>query len=174
MPWFACQGEGKRPSGPPLSFHPLAFFSCQGGVYYDCALLNWYGHAGASACAWHADPEAGSRWAEHSTIVSLGETRRFAFRPKIDKKQAAAKPKAASAGGTPPLHYQFHLMDGDCVVSTRDYVHNMVWTHYQFHLMDGDCVVSIRNYVLMVRTHYQFHLMDGDCVVSFTCLPAQL
>jgi hypothetical protein len=27
------------------------------GVYYDCALLNWYGELGESACAWHSDPE---------------------------------------------------------------------------------------------------------------------
>ena len=49
------------------------------GQRFDCALLNLYPERSV-ACKYHKDPDLGRLWARDSVIVSLGETRRFAFR----------------------------------------------------------------------------------------------
>ena len=41
-------------------------------INFDCALMNLYPD-GASACAWHTDPEMGTVWDRDSVIVSIGE-----------------------------------------------------------------------------------------------------
>jgi alkylated DNA repair dioxygenase AlkB len=57
------------------------------GERFDCALCNFYASGGQAACAWHRDPEHGdgglldaAKWARPTYVVSVGETRRFAFR----------------------------------------------------------------------------------------------
>jgi len=104
------------------------------GVRYDCALLNWYGAGGESACAWHADPEVGSYWQADSMIVSVGETRRFAFREKLSTDKTKGVTKGVTKGATKsmakgatkgmaksgaatrsPQTYQFHVFDGCCI-----------------------------------------------------------
>jgi alkylated DNA repair dioxygenase AlkB len=73
------------------------------GDRYDCCLANHYN--AAAACAWHSDPEHGSLWARDTAVVSIGETRRFAFR---------RLPPADAADAAPEVHavYLFH---GDVV-----------------------------------------------------------
>ena len=55
------------------------------GERFDCALLNLY-PGGDVACKYHRDPDLGLLWARDSIIVSVGETRRFAFR-ELGKKR---------------------------------------------------------------------------------------
>jgi len=50
------------------------------GERFDCALVNLYPNETA-ACAYHTDPGMGVGFATDSIIVSIGETRRFSFRP---------------------------------------------------------------------------------------------
>ena len=69
------------------------------GQRFDCALLNLY-PSGGVACAYHTDPDLGRLWARDSVIVSVGETRRFAFREIGDAERDAA---------------WFRVRGGDCV-----------------------------------------------------------
>ena len=69
------------------------------GEMFDCALLNLYPD-GSTACKYHTDPDLGRLWARDSVIVSVGETRRFAFR---------------KLGATDAEAHWFRLRSGDCV-----------------------------------------------------------
>ena len=69
------------------------------GQRFDCALLNLY-PSGGLACAYHTDPDLGRLWARDSVIVSVGETRPFAFREIGDQERDAA---------------WFRVRGGDCV-----------------------------------------------------------
>ena len=69
------------------------------GERFDCALLNLY-PGGDVACKRHRDPDLGLLWARDSIIVSVGETRRFAFR-ELGKNEDEA--------------HWFRLRSGDCV-----------------------------------------------------------
>jgi alkylated DNA repair dioxygenase AlkB len=69
------------------------------GQRFDCALLNLY-PSGGVACAYHTDPDLGRLWARDSVIVSVGETRRFAFRKIGDDERDAL---------------WFRVRGGDCV-----------------------------------------------------------
>jgi alkylated DNA repair dioxygenase AlkB len=73
------------------------------GERFDCALINLYPD-GECACKWHKDPDLGRLWARDSVIVSVGETRRFAFR----KDTTSVKSDVAS-------DHWFRLRGGDCV-----------------------------------------------------------
>jgi alkylated DNA repair dioxygenase AlkB len=50
------------------------------GQYYDCCLLNHYPDGG-SGMRYHIDPDQGLLWDFDTTVVSVGASRRFAFRP---------------------------------------------------------------------------------------------
>ena len=50
------------------------------GERFDCALCNFYPAGGEAACKWHTDPEHGTKWHRTTTVVSIGEARRFSFR----------------------------------------------------------------------------------------------
>lgn len=82
------------------------------GERFDCALLNLYPE-GAVACKYHTDPDLGRLWARDSVIVSVGETRRFAFR-----KIGAASERDA---------HWFRVRSGDCVFMFADCNDN--WEH---------------------------------------------
>ena len=85
------------------------------GQRFDCALLNLYPERSV-ACKYHKDPDLGRLWARDSVIVSLGETRRFAFREdlrEIKKKRA-------------PEHW-FRVRGGDAVWMFGDC--NDTWEH---------------------------------------------
>jgi alkylated DNA repair dioxygenase AlkB len=49
------------------------------GDYYDCCLLNLYPDGG-SGMRYHMDPDQGDLWDYETCVVSVGATRRFAFR----------------------------------------------------------------------------------------------
>ena len=84
------------------------------GQRFDCALLNLYPERSV-ACKYHKDPDLGRLWARDSVIVSLGETRRFAFREdEIYQKKRA------------PEHW-FRVRGGDAVWMFGDC--NDTWEH---------------------------------------------
>jgi alkylated DNA repair dioxygenase AlkB len=57
--------------------------------YYDGCLLNFYPD-GESGMRYHIDPDQGSLWGFETAVVSVGATRRFAFRPiQADGKENA-------------------------------------------------------------------------------------
>jgi len=84
------------------------------GQRFDCALLNLYPERSV-ACKYHKDPDLGRLWARDSVIVSLGETRRFAFR-----EDSLVKKKRA------PEHW-FRVRGGDAVWMFGDC--NDTWEH---------------------------------------------
>lgn len=74
---------------------------------FDCALCNLYPAGGESACKFHTDPEHGSVWARATSVVSVGETRRFCFRPLGGG--------AWEGGGGEPARVVVPLFTGDVV-----------------------------------------------------------
>ena len=60
------------------------------GVRYDCVLLNLYPD-GRSGMRYHHDPDQGRLWGFHTAVVSVGETRRFCFRPTRGGHEAGGK-----------------------------------------------------------------------------------
>ena len=92
------------------------------GQRFDCALLNLYPERSA-ACAYHKDPDLGRLWARDSVIVSVGETRRFAFREeRFPTSARGGKQKSAYA----PEHW-FRVRGGDAVWMFGDC--NDTWEH---------------------------------------------
>ena len=92
------------------------------GQRFDCALLNLYPERSA-ACAYHKDPDLGRLWARDSVIVSVGETRRFAFREeRFPTSARGGKQKSAYA----PEHW-FRVRGGDAVWMFGDC--NDAWEH---------------------------------------------
>jgi alkylated DNA repair dioxygenase AlkB len=69
---------------------------------FDCVLCNLYPAGGEAACKWHSDPEHGSRWALPTSVVTVGEPRRFSFRP-------------TGGGGGDGMRHVFPLFAGDVV-----------------------------------------------------------
>ena len=89
---------------PTKPFSPLVrlvrdILHQQTSVYYDCCLLNLYPD-GDSGMRYHIDPDQGHLWGYNTAVVSVGATRRFAFR-KINNHNNE-KP------------HNFIVMDGDC------------------------------------------------------------
>ena len=106
--WMAEDGIGGLAySGKVMSPTPFTptiaklrnLIEAETGEYFDCALLNLYPE-GSVACKYHRDPDLGLLWATDSVIVSVGETRRFAFR-ELGKKEDES--------------HWFRLRSGDCV-----------------------------------------------------------
>lgn len=97
------QYSGK--SMPRRSWSPLvkAVRDClyhQTGTYYDGCLLNHYPDGG-SGMRYHIDPDQGTLWDYATTVVSVGATRKFAFR-ELAPQDASYKP------------HVFTLLQGDC------------------------------------------------------------
>ncbi len=76
--------------------------------YYDGCLLNLYPDGG-SGMRYHIDPEQGVVWDYETAVVSIGATRRFAFR-SITSEEGVNNSKPHS----------FVLMDGDVTEMVRD------------------------------------------------------
>ena len=91
-------------------------------IDFNCALMNLYPD-GSSACAWHTDPEMGTVWDRDSVIVSIGETRRFAFR-----KLAGGGDKTQNDGEEEQIWVRVH--HGDCILMRDDCNDN--WEHCVF------------------------------------------
>lgn len=79
--------------------------------YYDGCLLNLYPDGG-SGMRYHIDPEQGVVWDYETAVVSIGATRRFAFR-SIDGTNGAKGTNNAKP-------HSFVLMDGDVTEMVRD------------------------------------------------------
>ena len=93
------------------------------GERFDCALTNFYAKGGQAACAWHRDPEHGdvidgAKWARPTYVVSVGETRRFAFRRHRQPGQAPLSEDD---------RHVVHLFTGD-VIAMHDNC-NDAWEH---------------------------------------------
>lgn len=80
--------------------------------YYDGCLLNLYPDGG-SGMRYHIDPDQGVQWGFETAVVSIGATRRFAFR-SIDEKSDDGEGKNDSKP------HSFVLMDGDVTEMVRD------------------------------------------------------
>lgn len=61
------------------------------GEYYDGCLLNLYPDGG-SGMRYHSDPDQGTLWGFETVVVSVGATRRFAFRNIPGTGDSQAKP----------------------------------------------------------------------------------
>jgi alkylated DNA repair dioxygenase AlkB len=68
----------------------------QTGIYYDGCLLNHYPD-GESGMRYHVDPDQGTLWDFSTAVVSVGATRKFAFRDTLGSKP-----------------HVFTLLQGDC------------------------------------------------------------
>ena len=77
--------------------------------YYDGCLLNFYPN-GESGMRYHIDPDQGSLWGFETAVVSVGATRRFAFRPIIDTGDGGKENSSSSSGNAP---HTFVLFNGD-------------------------------------------------------------
>ena len=128
--WMADPGvAGLAYSGKvmsPVPFTPLvddlrAWIRERTGLRFDCALLNLYPTPEA-ACKYHRDPDLGRLWARDSVIVSVGETRRFAFRKVLSEGgNNGGKGKERSE------EHWFRLRGLDCVWMFADC--NDAWEH---------------------------------------------
>jgi alkylated DNA repair dioxygenase AlkB len=83
--------------------------------YYDGCLLNLYPDGG-SGMRYHIDPDQGDLWGFETVVVSIGATRRFAFRSILDGSTADGDGKKA----TNSKPHMFVLMDGDVTEMVRD------------------------------------------------------
>ena len=79
------------------------------GQYYNGCLLNLYPD-GQSGMRYHKDPDQGSLWDYDTAVVSVGATRRFAFRHQAARGNNASK---THNGGAQP--HNFVVMHGDVV-----------------------------------------------------------
>ena len=84
------------------------------GHYYDCCLLNLYPDGG-SAMRYHIDPDQGELWDFETAVVSIGATRRFAFR-SISNNQPAVKERNNDIDNS----HAFVVMAGDITEMVRD------------------------------------------------------
>ncbi|CAJ1949775.1 unnamed protein product [Cylindrotheca closterium] len=77
---FAYSGKNMdRDDWSPLVKTVRDHLNKQTGQYYDGCLLNLYPDGG-SGMRYHIDPDQGTLWAFETAVVSVGCTRRFAFR----------------------------------------------------------------------------------------------
>ncbi|KAL7581167.1 hypothetical protein ACA910_005956 [Epithemia clementina (nom. ined.)] len=74
--------------------------------YYDCTLINHYPD-GESAMRYHSDPDQGVLWDYDTAVVSVGATRRFAFRKNPSKQKKLDGNRCNSS------HHSFILLHGD-------------------------------------------------------------
>lgn len=80
--------------------------------YYDGCLLNLYPDGG-SGMRYHIDPDQGVKWDFETAVVSIGATRRFAYRAIPDKSNDGG-------GKNDSKPHLFVLMDGDVTEMVRD------------------------------------------------------
>ena len=80
----------------------------QMGTYYDGCLLNHYPDGG-SGMRYHIDPDQGTVWDYSTTVVSVGATRKFAFRESLSTFSDSL---SSSSSSLKP--HVFTLMEGDC------------------------------------------------------------
>mmetsp|Transcript_30557 Transcript_30557/g.46602 ORF Transcript_30557/g.46602 Transcript_30557/m.46602 type:complete len:409 (+) Transcript_30557:153-1379(+) len=95
---FAYSGKVmRRKQFSPVVEHVRNVLYQQTGVLYDCCLLNLYPDGG-SGMRYHSDPDQGTLWGFDTAVVSVGASRRFAFRTIDDSEEQP---------------HMFVVMDGD-------------------------------------------------------------
>ncbi|CAM9162516.1 unnamed protein product [Discosporangium mesarthrocarpum] len=105
--WQSCGGlefsySGKVMSPSPFSPNVLRLKDAlhqHTGVLYDGVLLNLY-ETRSSAMRYHSDPDVGTVWTSHTTVVSVGDTRQFALREIGDHSR----------------RHMYHVFSGDAVI----------------------------------------------------------
>ena len=131
--WMADEGIGGLAySGKvmaPTPFTPLVdslrdLVHEKTGQRFDCALLNLYPERSV-ACKYHKDPDLGRLWARDSVIVSVGETRRFAFREETDLPLSGRTWKDGKQKFKP--EHWFRVFNGDAIWMFGDC--NDTWEH---------------------------------------------
>jgi len=87
--------------------------------YYDGCLLNLYPDGG-SGMRYHIDPDQGVRWGFETVVVSIGATRRFAFRSIVDNGGEKGRSVGSTKGAIDSKPHMFVLMEGDVTEMIRD------------------------------------------------------
>jgi alkylated DNA repair dioxygenase AlkB len=106
---FAYSGKSmQRKSWSPLVLDARDCLFEQTGNYYDGCLLNLYPDGG-SGMRYHMDPDQGTLWDYETVVVSVGATRKFAFRDIPNKESSQAKKP-----------HVFTLMGGDVTEMVDD------------------------------------------------------
>ena len=92
--------------------------STHSGIYYDGCLLNHYPDGG-SAMRYHSDPDQGVLWSFETAVVSVGASRRVAFRENTvaGASTTNSNPKAPNLQQQP---HNFVVMHGDAMVMVGD------------------------------------------------------
>ena len=94
------------------------------GIYYDGCLLNHYPDGG-SAMRYHSDPDQGSLWSCETAVVSIGASRRVAFRettfaaPSVEPSTTKT-PKNQQQQQHQQQPHTFVVMHGDAMVMVYD------------------------------------------------------
>jgi alkylated DNA repair dioxygenase AlkB len=111
--------------------------------YYDGCLLNLY-HDGGSGMRYHIDPDQGTLWDYETAVVSIGATRRFAFReitpstaPVSASLMSRAKNKREKSISNIGSNNNNNSMESQRQSSSI--VHSFVVMHGDVTLMYNDC-----------------------------------
>lgn len=86
------------------------------GIYYDGCLLNLYPDGG-SGMRYHIDPDQGKLWGYDTAVISVGATRKFAFRaihPPENRSNPTGNRGTSNQDASTRLPHIFTLMHGDC------------------------------------------------------------
>jgi alkylated DNA repair dioxygenase AlkB len=114
---FSYSGKSmQRKSWSPLVQQVRDSLNQQTGQYYDGCLLNLYPDGG-SGMRYHMDPDQGTLWDYETAVVSVGATRRFAFRCIPDPNQNEDSTTTNNNGKKPHV---FVLLHGDVTEMVDD------------------------------------------------------
>ena len=108
-PFFYSGKSMERQQWSPLVLDIRDRLHASTGYYYDGCLLNLYPD-GDSGMRYHIDPDQGTLWDYETAVVSIGATRKFAFR-EITKKYDNHNGNDKRINVSPP--HVFTLMHGD-------------------------------------------------------------
>ena len=148
------------------------------GDFFDCALCNCYPDVETS-CRFHTDPEHGTMWERLNAVVSVGCSRRFAFRPIPEITQwsdwdtAVSSTNAGTRGesvkdDTANAPVVIRFFSGDIVIMTgtcNDNFHHAVYPENPSILLDHDIDASRVSLVLkraMVNGNRRGHGNQGE------------
>ena len=129
VPGFAYSGKiMERKDFSPVVKNVRDFLHEKMGSYYDCCLLNLYPD-GDSGMRYHVDPDQGTLWGYDTAVVSVGATRRFAFRtiPSLSQKPMRKKSDGSN-----------YSMDGENSLQRHLQQQHLQQQPHNFVVMDGD------------------------------------
>lgn len=108
--------------------------------YYDGCLLNLY-HDGGSGMRYHIDPDQGTLWDYETAVVSIGASRRFAFR-EITPSTTTAQVSTSVLSDTKKRRAKSsnnNNNDNNKSQTSSPIVHSFVVMHGDVALMYNDC-----------------------------------